>query len=203
MKIYAMPITTEKNADKAQACRETWLRDVDGYSFYGDRQEADVVRATIDKSYFSHMAKNHYSYIHAPDGYDTYLLTCDDTVVNVPALRRVTIDDGNVYGKIIRSWKPDTTLAYCSGGAGILWTPAALQKYRDSGRVVGECGTIWADVDLGLICRDIGIPMVNVVGFESEPPGITENTTERFEDMITYHHVSPAQMRDIYRRWSV
>jgi hypothetical protein len=196
MKYSIHILTTHKYADRQKAVLNTWLKGRDNYIFYTDKkldvgnQEVVCENDTYFSNGFKNLAElNRINFYNLHENVDWMLFCDDDTFVNLPKLELLlpTLDTSKVYGHIL-TWAVDRTLLYCSGGAGYLVSSKLLKKFGPpSFKYLNT--SLYADVCVGLWCRENSILVENVPGFHSQPPKVYNLNEIEISNSITFHYI--------------
>ncbi len=209
MRLFALILSSHKFPLEEQAIEETWAREFDDYVFATD--ETSGLRRIKFSEFDGHpscMDKRCNGLIWTIDNrrdFD-YYFTCDqDTFVNIDALRRFcALQNKNkfaIYGKYkdgheIGSYAADTTLAYCSGGHGILFNRSVFPMFRERLKYYvdnqDKTNLSFDDVAIGLICRELDIGLNGRESFIDQFHPI-ENING-----ITAHYISGDKQREYH-----
>jgi len=220
--LYAIK-TTKKYQERIDAILNTWLTDIDDYIFYSDHEDSEknVILASADSSYLSGtLAKtlwffNNLSNIFIADDknildeYDWIFFVDDDTFVNVENTKTFleTLDDNFAYGHLFTSEKDSgnpiwnlyknilkETDCYHSGGAGFLISTESLKKIT-----FVEYNMVFDDATIGVNLLRNGVNLVHDERFNPDLPESFGKTDKDIVNEITYHHISPEKMVELYQ----
>jgi len=172
----------------------TWGKNIN-HIFYADYEdkETKVIQVSERTDYFSNEEKhvNVIKYLMSNNIYDFdwYFFCDDDTFVNVNNFFKFIekCDTNCVYGSVLHStWPPDTTLSYCSSGAGYLVHKTILKIISEN---IETYRANYSDVTFGLTCRGLNIPIQNSDFFHSQDPSFHSLPWSSICENITFHYI--------------
>jgi hypothetical protein len=174
--------------------KETWGKEVDCL-FYSDYEdlEKNIIKVSDRTDYSSNEEKHvnviHYISNHIKD-YEWFFFCDDDTFVNTKKLEGSLsmFNSDSVHGAVLNQghWVKDTTLNYCSGGAGYLIHHSLLKLINEN---ISFLNTGYSDVTLGLCIRKLGVKLNNHDFFSTQPPEIAKIPIEETKNYITFHYI--------------
>jgi len=172
----------------------TWGKYIN-HIFYADYEdkETKVIQVSKRTDYSSNEEKhvNVIKYLMSSNIYnfDWYFFCDDDTFVNVNNFFKFIekCDTNCVYGSVLHgTWSPDTTLTYCSGGAGYLVHKTILKIISEN---IETYRASHSDVTFGLTCRGLNIPVQNSDFFHSQDPDFHSLPWSSICENITFHYI--------------
>jgi hypothetical protein len=180
-------------ADRYFNVKETWGKSVDCL-FYSDHEDSEknIIKVSDRTDYHSNEEKHINSLIYVSNNikdYEWFFFCDNDTFVNTEKLESLLsqFDKDSVHGSILnRHWPADTSLNFCSGGAGYLIHNELLDKITQN---ISILNTGCSDVTLGLCLRDLGIKSVNYDLFNSQPPAFHNIPISETKNYITFHYI--------------
>lgn len=192
-KILYVLLHGSMNPDRYFNVKESWGKNVDCL-FYSDHEdnEKNIVKVSNRTDYHSNEDKHinalHYVSKNIKD-YEWFFFCDDDTFVNTKKLEEFvdTLDKEFVHGSVISgTWPGDTSLSYCSGGAGYLIHSELLSKITQHVRILN---TGYSDVTLGLFLRELGIKSIDYNFFKSQSPSFYGISVDDVSNYITFHYI--------------
>jgi len=184
----------------------TWCNNIN-YIFYSDYVNGDKnMIKTSDNSGYDGLEEKMINIIKIIDNnyrqYDWYLFCDDDTFVNVELLNKKigNFDEKYVYGQEFhQGWSNDTSLIFCSGGAGTLIHKNNLMKL--SSNIKNNYVGCASDVSLGMNLRDCQIIIKNSDLFYSDTPESKNISESEYKNYITFHNIRTEEdMKKIYEK---
>jgi hypothetical protein len=172
----------------------TWGKNIN-HIFYADYEdkETKVIQVSKRTDYSSNEEKhvNVIKYLMSSNIYDFdwYFFCDDDTFVNVNNFFKFIekCDTNCVYGSVLHGlWPQDTTLSYCSGGAGYLVHKTILKIISEN---IETYRASHSDVTFGLTCRGLNIPVQNSDFFHSQDPDFHSLPWSSICENITFHYI--------------
>jgi hypothetical protein len=208
MKILISIISTSKYFDsRIKLIQETWLKDVENYVIITDYNDESTnsVKVTEDSTYQSNVEKNFKSFHHFYEKYndfDWFMNLDDDTFLNYGNLKNLlesySKDDIFMLGRINHGTLPqDTSLNYCSGGAGYIFNRKTLEILKDIDMSYNL--SRFADANVGMFCRDKNIKLIDNDLFNPREPeyyGFDEN---QIKNKITFHYIFNEKFEHLYK----
>jgi hypothetical protein len=197
-KILYVILHTCTRPDRHDGVVNSWGKDVD-YIFYADcdNEEKKIIKVSDDSTYSSNEPKhiNVIKYLIENNyQYEWFFFCDDDTFVNTKNLEHdfSIFEKDKVNGSILKgTWSKDTTLNYCSGGAGYLIHKSLLEIISKNIKS-GDSG--YSDVTLGLCLREMGIENKNFDEFHSQAPKYYKMENSKIKDVFTFHYVQSNEM---------
>lgn len=198
MKILISIISTKKYLDsRIKLIQDTWLKDVENYVIITDYDDelTNSVKITEDSTYESNVEKNFKSFNYFYEKYndfDWFINLDDDTFLNYNNLKKLLYsyskDDIFMLGRINYGSLPqDTSLNYCSGGAGYIFNKKTLEILKDIDMSYNK--SRFADANIGFFCRDKGIKIIDNELFHQRAPDYYNYTDEIIKKSITFHYI--------------
>jgi hypothetical protein len=201
-KILYVILHTCTRPDRHDGIVNSWGKDVD-YIFYADcdNEEKKIIKVSDDSSYSSNEPKhiNVIKYLIENDyQYEWFFFCDDDTFVNTKRLESnlENFDSNKINGHVLNgTWKKDTTLSYCSGGAGYLIHKTILSKISET---IKTTGSGYSDVSLGMCVKDLNIEYNHNEDFRSQNPDYYNVDKSLIKDIFTFHYISSELMVEMY-----
>ena len=216
MKILTTILTCSLTQDRANACLDTWIRDIKSphnYFFYGDELQSKTMINTWNCSPDNgerrlSLPEKTYKMLNKSLDYEwDFLFKCDDDTYAVfdkliNLLKNYNFnDDLYIGGKIVNPF------AYAQGGAGYVLTRSAVEKCIDSLKYFynNESKNKRAEdysVGLALKEQEINLTHTDLLSTPS-PHKAKENQSVCLDSIIkshkiTTHYVKPETMNKIY-----
>ena len=171
----------------------TWgkNKDVLFYADYNDTNK-NVVKVSNNTNYASNEEKhiNIIKFLNENNKYNyEWIFFCDDdTFVNTNKLEDNldTFDPNFVNGSVLNTWPNDSSLYYCSGGAGMLINFNLLKKINLN---IKNHNTNFADVSIGISLRESNIECFNSVLFNTQPPEFYNIEISDVKNYISFHYI--------------
>ena len=168
MKILISIISSQKHREtRIDFIKQTWLRDVENYVIISDYEDKllNTIKITEDETYESNVEKNFKSFIYFYENYgdyDWFMNLDDDTFLNYDNLKlllnSLSKEEVFMLGRINYGTLPqDTSLNYCSGGAGYVFNKKTLEILKDIDMSYNK--SRFADANIGMFCRDKNIKL--------------------------------------------
>ena len=201
-KILYVILHTSAHSDRYDGVVNSWGKNVD-YLFYSDSDdiEKNIIKVSDDTAYKSNEEKhiNIIKHLFEQDYQYEWFFFCDnDTFVNTKNLEANldSFDKEKITGRIIpKCWLGDTSLLYCSGGAGYLMNKKVLSKIGGS---IKKENTNYSDVSLGICARSLGVEFDNDDKFNSQTPEKSNLSDADIKDLYTFHYINPQKMHELY-----
>lgn len=201
MKICYFLLSTQKNVERQDMLRDTWLREKKYFflSDFEDKERFSLLMST-DSDYRSaeekfingiNFAKNNADLV---ESYVWFFFCDDDTFVIERNLtdRLENLPMEAFSGKVLSIdsdpknpiWN-DALFPYPSGGAGFI----VGAKFLSSCENFKNYSTGWSDVSLGRNLHVMNIRLLNVEGFNSNNPETLQMNADTASRQITFHYV--------------
>jgi hypothetical protein len=157
-----------------------------------------------DTSYVSNVEKNFESFKLFSEKYeefDWYINVDDDTYLNYENLKSLvsglSTDEVYITGFINEGTYPeDTSLHYCSGGAGYLFNRKTLNVLKE---ISEDCNiSRFADVNIGVFCRKNSINIIHNNLFNKDKADLNIHSLDHIKKSITFHYVFGQSFEYIY-----
>lgn len=207
MKILISIISTQKYLEsRINLIKNTWLQDTENYVIISDYDDTSLntVKITEDSTYESNVIKNFESFKHFYKNYsdfDWFLNLDDDTFLNYKNLKSLintlSVEDIFMLGRINYGSLPDdTSLNYCSGGAGYLFNRKTLEMLKDIDMTYNK--SRFADANVGFYCRDKNIPIIDNELFHQREPSYYGFDENKIKQSITFHYIFNDEFNKLY-----
>lgn len=212
-RIFIGVFTTYKTKGRCDIIEETWAKNLsidDDIKFFTDRTGIgpNHIFCTITSNHLSHRVKHIYAMLYGNnniDKYDWFFFIGDDNYVFVKNLKQKVLelsdDESICYGQIANTHEEDRGLHYPLGGAGHLFSAAALKRFNERNPdMVRQCQRYHdSDVYVGYGLQNAGMKTVNLGGLFSQNPefyGINNP-----EEYICFHYIkSKKDFENLYKR---
>ena len=209
MKILVSIISSSKHIDsRIKFIENSWLNDVKNYVILSDfsNESNNTYQITPNSNYESNVEKNFKSfkffYEKYPD-FDWYMNLDDDTFLNYRNLEEYikTLPSDKVFmtGFINYGTLPsDTSLNYCSGGAGYVFNRKTLEILKDID--VRYNRSVFADANIGMFCRDNNIELIPSDLFHPRDPDFHNCSLDKTKKSISFHYIIGQEMVNLYNK---
>jgi hypothetical protein len=209
MKILVSIISSSKHTDsRIKFIKDSWLKDVEDYVILSDHSDIDskTYQITENSSYESNVEKNFKSFKFFYDNYsdfDWFINLDDDTFLNYNNLKEyiqsLSEDEIFMTGFINYGTLPsDTSLNYCSGGAGYVFNKKTLEILKDINNLYNL--SMFADANIGMYCRDKNIKLISSDLFHPRDPEFHNCSIDTTKKSISFHYVVGQEMINLYNR---
>jgi hypothetical protein len=188
--LYAV-LHGQSSSNRYENIIETWGKNKN-IIFYSDHEDLDknIYKVSNRTDYASAEEKHLNSLILLTEkfsSYDWFFFCDDDTFVNTEKLESTIFDEKYIHGYVITGqWPHDTTLPFCSGGAGYLIHKKNLLKMVEN-IYVPNTGT--SDVSFGYIAKKSNLEFLNNNKFRSQHPSFFNIKDNEIKNYITFHYI--------------
>jgi hypothetical protein len=207
MKILISIISSQKHYDsRIKLIQKTWLNDVENYVVISDYEDENLntIKVTEDTTYESNVEKNFKSFevfYEKYNDFDWYMNLDDDSFLNFKNLKlcleNYSLDEIFMLGRICYGSLPaDTSLNYCSGGAGYVFNRKTLEVLKDINQSYNK--SRFADANIGFFCRDKGIKIIDNELFHQRAPDYYNYTDEMMKKSVSFHYIFNENFENIY-----
>lgn len=208
MKILISIISTQKYFDsRIKLIQDTWLKDVENYVIMTDYDDESTksIKITHDSTYESNVEKNFKSFSYFYENYndfDWFMNLDDDTFLNYNNLKLLlsthSKEDIFMLGRINYGSLPeDTSLNYCSGGAGYVFNRKTLEFLKDIDMSYNK--SRFADANVGMFCRDNNIKLIDCDLFNQREPEYYGYNDEQIKNKVTFHYIFNEKFENLYK----
>lgn len=207
MKILISIISTRKYLEsRIELIQKTWLKDVENYVIISDYTDESIntFKITEDTTYESNVEKNFKSFDFFYNNYsdfDWYMNLDDDTFLNYKKLKEClqsySTEEIFMLGRINYGSLPDdTSLNYCSGGAGYVFNRKTLEMLKTITNDYNK--SRFADANVGMFCRDHNIKLIDNDLFHQREPEFYGFPDEVIKNNVTFHYVFGEKFNKLY-----
>jgi len=212
--VYIVTTTGKYHATRVEAIRASWAAEIEFDVLYmsdAPSTISTVMNLKCPPDYTSASVKTVFG-LQAIKGteyaaFDWVVVCDDDSLMLTDRLEQflATQDPKKAvcYGRRINDFPPFPDLFYPQGGAGYVLSNAALQKLH--GVLLSAKLYVYSDVTIGVILKDLGIPVVHVEGFNAHPPEKVakdespEALQQVLRNALSFHYIPPERMIELYQ----
>lgn len=218
MKILTTILTCSATQKRANACLDTWVKDIQSphdYYFYGDKLQSCMMTKTWNCTpnggeCRSRLPEKTYKMLTESLSYEwDFLFKCDDdTYLNFNQLVEF-VQDYNASDDLYIGKELMNPFPYAQGGAGYILTRTAVQKCLESLKYIycdKSKNKNAEDYSVGLALKEQKIDLVHIDSLSAQDHAIAivkQNQSVCIDDIIknnkiTTHYVEPHTMEKIY-----
>lgn len=208
--LYLAVTTGRYHETRVRAILETWGSEVSDRVFFlsdapwsSDRVIDLQVPADYESASLKLLAGLGWAHARFRDSFDWFFVCDDDTFVyteNVEAfLQSKNPGARTCYCQMLQHYPALPDLTYPSGGAGFAMSRATLKTLIPA--FEGCAYHPFTDVTIGVCMREVGIDVIDIPGFYSQPPKKVEENRGSGEFLptpYTFHYITPEMMHQLY-----
>jgi hypothetical protein len=168
--------------------------------------ESNIHQITQNSDYDSNVEKIFKSFKFFYENYsdfDWFINLDDDTFLNYKNFKEyiesLSTDEIFMVGHINYGTLPlDTSLNYCSGGAGYAFNKKTLEILKDIDVRYNQ--SIFADANIGMFCRDKNIKLISSDLFHPRDPEFHNCDLGTIKKSISFHYIIGQEMVNLYNK---